>query len=130
MQTNILNILEDQNRERRLQNLTDFIWSTQMETEAIEWSKTLAIDNCNLVHGLNTAQGQNLYGVYGSVSGSVENAVNAWIDEKNLMSNPNVTFSETGHYMIIISPRLSQVGCGLVMNTFANCFVATCNYLN
>lgn len=127
--SNIVNILEDQNIERRIKNLTEFTWSTQMAQEAIEWSKKLAIDNCNLVHGLDTAHGQNLYGVYGSTTGTVENAVNAWIDEKNLMSNPNATSSEIGHYLIVISPHLSQVGCGLAMNTIANCLVATCNYI-
>ena len=126
--SNIMNILEDQNRERRLQNLTDFTWSIQMAQEAVEWSKTLANDNCNLVHELDTARGQNLYGIYGSTSGSVENAVQAWIDEKNLMSNPNVTSSEIGHYLIVVAPHLVQVGCGLAINTFANCLVATCNY--
>jgi uncharacterized protein YkwD len=128
-QTNIDSLLQLQNTERRLNNLTDFTWSESMSLEALTWSKNLAENQCNLQHYLDTARGQNLFGVYGSTTGNINTAVNAWINEKNLIGNVNVTSDQIGHYLIVISSQLSQVGCGIVANIDQNCIVSTCNYI-
>jgi hypothetical protein len=122
-------LLQLQNTERRLNNLTDFTWSDSMSLEALAWSKNLAENGCNLVHYLDTAHGQNLFGVYGSTTGNINTAVNAWINEKNLIGNVDVTPDQIGHYLIVVSSQLSQVGCSIVANIDQNCIVSTCNYV-
>jgi uncharacterized protein YkwD len=125
-QSDALNI---QNQERQLKNLNDFTWSDLLEKEAINWATNLTeFNNCGLTHYLDTARGQNLYALYGSTKSNINNAINAWVDEKNLLDKPNVTFNEIGHYLTIISPDFTQVGCGIAINPIQNCLVATCNY--
>jgi hypothetical protein len=99
-----------------------------MASEALYWTKNLAENNCNLIHYLDTARGQNLFGVYGSTNDNINSAVNAWIDEKLLIGNVNVTYNQIGHYLTIVSPYLTQVGCSTVANIDQNCLVVTCNY--
>ena len=127
---NRIDALNIQNIERRIKNVKDFTWSNIMETEAINWSRNLAeYNDCGLKHSLDTARGQNLYAMYGSTKSNINNAINAWVDEKKLIDNPNVTFNEIGHYLSIISPKFTQVGCGIAINPIQNCLVATCNYI-
>jgi hypothetical protein len=128
-QSNIDSLLQLQNVERRFNNLTDFTWSDSMASEALSLSKDLAKNGCNLIHYLDTARGQNLFGVFGSTISDINNAVQAWIDEKLMIGNTNVTRDQIGHYLIIVSQQLSQVGCSLVANIDQNCVVATCNYI-
>ena len=121
--------LNIQNQERQLKNLKDFTWSNLLEKEAINWSTNLTeFNNCGLTHYLDTAKGQNLYAMYGSTKSNINNAINAWVDEKNLIDKPNVTFDQIGHYLTIISPDFTQVGCGIAINPIQNCLIATCNY--
>ena len=128
-ENNLTNALTLHNNERRLQNLTDFTWSTAMEEEAKRLSFDLAEnDNCSLIHRLDTARGQNLFGIYGSTTSSLEAGVQAWIDEKSLIGT-NASIHEVGHYLNIISPELAQVGCASAFNILQNCLVTTCNYI-
>jgi hypothetical protein len=99
-----------------------------MMNEAQSLSLDLAQKDCELIHSLKTAKAQNLYGLYGSVNGTLENAVQAWLDEKILIGT-NATIHEIGHYLNIISPELSGVGCATAYNTISNCLVTTCNYI-
>jgi len=127
---NKIDALNIQNQERNIKNLTYFTWSNILEKEAIDWSKNLTeFNSCVLTHHLDTARGQNLYGVYGSTISSINNAINSWVDEKNLVNNQNVTFDQIGHYLSIISPDFTQVGCGITINPIQKCLVATCNYI-
>jgi uncharacterized protein YkwD len=128
-ENNLVNALTLHNNERRLQNLTDFTWSTVMEEEAKKLSFDLAEnDNCSLIHRLDTARGQNLFGIYGTTTSSLETGVQAWIDEKSLIGT-NASIHEVGHYLNIISPELLQVGCASAFNILQNCLVTTCNYI-
>lgn len=123
----IQSILNKHNDERQLNNLTDFIWNDNLKYTSQLWSNTLAKNNCILEHKLFSAS-QNLYAGYGWIEPNLSNAVQAWLDEKNILNKPNVTFNEIGHYLIIINTSLKEVGCASSINIANNCFVVTCNY--
>jgi hypothetical protein len=103
------------------------IWNTGLQDSSQIWSNTLAESNCVLEHKLFSAS-QNLYAGYGWIEPNLPNAVQAWLDEKSLLNKPNVTFNEIGHYLIIVSTSLTEVGCASSINVDKNCFVVTCNY--
>lgn len=124
----ILSILSLHNIERQLLNLTDIRWSYALQSNAQSWSNELSSKGCGLEHFLESgSSGQNLYAGYGWTIPNYTNAVNAWISEKALVST-NASFSEIGHYLIIISPNFLRVGCASSINTSSNCFVVTCDY--
>ena len=123
-------ILDLHNNERVLKNVTNSLgWSNSLELSANVLSRDLSNRGCILEHKLGSGVfGQNLYASYGTVNPNFRNAVNAWIDEKNLLNKPNVTFSEIGHYLIMVSSRYNNVGCSTSINYDKNCYVITCDY--
>lgn len=123
-------ILNMHNTERLLVNTTNLLkWSDALERSARELSINLANIGCALRHRLGSGvRGQNLYGTYGRVVPNYNNAVNAWILEKNLLDKPNVTFSEIGHYLIMVSSQYNNVGCSAGVNLVDRCYVIACDY--
>ncbi len=123
-------ILDLHNNERNIVNVTNFLnWSSKLELSANNLSKNLSERGCILEHSLaNGVFGQNLYAAYGTTTPNFKNAVNAWIDEKFLINRPNITFSEIGHYLIMVSSRYNNVGCSAEINYDKRCYVVTCDY--
>jgi uncharacterized protein YkwD len=128
--TNKKLILDLHNNERSLKNVTNLLfWSNSLELSANNLSRDLSNRGCILEHSLASGVfGQNLYAAYGTFNPNYGNAVNAWIEEKNLLNKPNVTFSEIGHYLIMISSKYNNVGCSTSINYDKNCYVITCDY--
>ncbi|NBU33898.1 hypothetical protein EB118_02165 [bacterium] len=118
--------LYEHNRERRLTSLTDLQADPQLSDLAISLSTSLALRGCPLEHNITGASRQNLYAAYGTTFPNVSDAISMWIDEKNLLSKPGVTFEETGHYLNIVAEDISKVGCGSGIGQ--DCVVITCNY--
>ena len=125
--TDIYNILETHNNERNLTDLDSLSWDVGLQTSSQVWSNELASRNCVLEHKLFSSA-QNLYGGYGWIDPDFQSAVKLWIDEKNLLNKPNITFQDVGHYLIIVSDAYSKVGCASAINVENDCFVITCNY--
>lgn len=123
----IKNIMDKHNDERQLNNLTDMIWNNNLRMSSQIWSNELAKMGCVLEHKLFSSA-QNLYAGYGWTEPDMSRAVQMWIDEKYILNKPNVTFNEIGHYLIIVSNTLTEVGCASSININNNCFVVTCNY--
>jgi hypothetical protein len=103
-------------------------WESNLEQSAESWSQVLALqNNCILYHKL-TSFAQNLYAGYGWTSPNITDSIQAWINEKLLINEPNVSFEQIGHYLIIIHPSIKTVGCSYSINYIQNCFVVTCDY--
>jgi len=123
----ISDIMTKHNDERQLNNLTNMIWNDNLKVSSQIWSNELAKSGCILEHKLFSSA-QNLYAGYGWIEPDMSRAVQMWLDEKNILNKPNVTFNEIGHYLIIISNSINEVGCASSINVNNNCFVVTCNY--
>lgn len=123
----ISNILRKHNDERFLKNITDISWNTNLKDSSQLWSNNLASRGCILEHKLFSS-GQNLYAGYGWIEPDLSQAIQAWINEKELLDVPNITFEQIGHYLIIINNGFNEVGCASSINIDNNCFVVTCNY--
>lgn len=127
---NIKLILDLHNTERELKNVTNKVmWSNNLESTANDLSKILASKGCPLQHSLGKGVfAQNLYGAYGTITPNFKNAINAWISEKKLLNKPGVSFSEIGHYLIMVSSKYNNVGCSAAINFEKRCYVVTCDY--
>lgn len=127
---NIKVILDLHNTERQLKNVTNKVmWSNNLESTANDLSKILASKGCPLQHSLGKGVfAQNLYGAYGTITPNFKNAINAWISEKTLLNKPGVSFSEIGHYLIMVSSKYNNVGCSAAINFEKRCYVVTCDY--
>ena len=123
----IVNILKKHNDERLLNNVTNISWNTNLKDSSQIWSNNLASRDCILEHKLFSSA-QNLYAGYGWIEPNLPNAMQAWLDEKSLLNQPNITFEEIGHYLIMISANYNDVGCASSINIDKKCFVVTCNY--
>jgi uncharacterized protein YkwD len=124
----IEDVLNGHNDERMLTSLKNLTWSDEMYKSSKDWSDNLASRGCVLEHFLDNANRQNLYGIYGTVDASVSRAIEMWIDEKNYLDKPGVTFEEIGHYLNIVSLDIGEVGCAISGDNVRNCAVVTCNY--
>lgn len=125
--TDISDMLKTHNDERAITNLNNLSWDVNLQSSSELWSRELAAKNCALEHKLFSSA-QNLYGGYGWLEPNFKDAIQLWINEKNILNQPNITFHDVGHYLIIVSESYSQVGCGAALNIANNCFVVTCNY--
>jgi len=123
-------ILDLHNNERQLKNVTNKVtWSNSLESTANDLSNILANKGCPLQHSLGKGVfAQNLYGAYGTITPNFKNAINAWISEKNLIGKPGISFSDIGHYLIMVSSKYNNVGCSTAINISARCYVVTCDY--
>ena len=119
--------MDGHNNERILTNgLKNLTWSVDMYNSSKAWSDNLASRGCVLEHFLDNANRQNLYGIYGTKNADVLRAIEMWIDEKNILDKPGVTFEEIGHYLNIVADGIGEVGCAI--SSGGDCAVATCNY--
>lgn len=125
--TDIYDMLKTHNDERNITNLDNLSWDINLQSSSELWSRELALKNCALEHKLFSSA-QNLYGGYGWLEPNFKDAIQLWINEKELLNEPNITFQDVGHYLIIVSDNYSEVGCGAALNLANNCFVVTCNY--
>jgi hypothetical protein len=124
----VRDVLVGHNNERMLTvGLKNLTWSDDMYVSSKAWSDNLASRNCILEHFLDNANRQNLYGIYGTRSADVLRAIEMWIDEKNILNKPGVTFEEIGHYLNIVAEGITGVGCAI--SSGSNCAVVTCNYI-
>lgn len=123
-------ILDLHNNERQLKNVTNKVtWSNSLESTANDLSNILANKGCPLQHSLGKGVfAQNLYGAYGTITPNFKNAINAWISEKNLIGKPGISFSDIGHYLIMVSSKYNNVGCSTAINFVKRCYVVTCDY--
>jgi uncharacterized protein YkwD len=123
-------ILDLHNNERELKNVTNKVtWSNSLESTANDLSNILANKGCPLQHSLGKGVfAQNLYGAYGTITPNFKNAINAWISEKNLIGKPGISFSDIGHYLIMVSSKYNNVGCSTAINFIKRCYVVTCDY--
>lgn len=123
----IYDILDSHNKERNLTNLDSLSWDVDLQASSQLWSNDLSSRNCILEHRLFSSA-QNLYGGFGWLEPDFRSAVKLWIDEKNILNEPNITFQDVGHYLIIVSDAYTKVGCAASINVENDCFVITCNY--
>ena len=123
-------ILDLHNNERELKNVTNKVkWSNSLESTANDLSNILANKGCPLQHSLGKGVfAQNLYGAYGTITPNFKNAINAWISEKKLIGKPGISFSDIGHYLIMVSSKYNNVGCSTAINLIKRCYVVTCDY--
>ena len=106
----IKGMLTAHNHERHLVGVTnDLVWDKDLAASAKAWAEHLSPAG-ELVHDYGNVEAEN-------IADSLSNGPRLWINEKNdYHGDTCASGKECGHYLNMVSPRLSAVGCGTAPN--------------
>ena len=97
-------MLAAHNRERSAVGVPPLVWNDSLAAGAKAWAEHLSPAG-QLVHDYGHVQGEN-------IADSLANGPGAWINEKNCPPNG----CERGHYLNMVDPSFTSVGCGTAAN--------------
>jgi hypothetical protein len=106
-------ILKIHNDERAAHSIPPLKWSDELAAEAKTWAEHL-VTTGKFEHdtAIFPAKGENIAGGYTGFH-SAEQLVQGWVDEKNKINGPvtDANLYPVGHYVQIVSPATTHVGC-------------------
>jgi uncharacterized protein YkwD len=97
-------MLAAHNRERAAVGLPPLVWNDNLAAGAKAWAEHLSPTG-ELVHDYGNVQGEN-------IANNIANGPREWINEKNCAPNG----CERGHYLGMVNPSFTSVGCGTAAN--------------
>jgi uncharacterized protein YkwD len=106
-------ILSVHNSERAAHSIPALVWSKELAAEAKTWAEHIATTGV-FAHDTTIfpAKGENI--AWGSAGSSTEQLMQDWVNEKNKIQIPvtNENLYPVGHYVQMVSPATTHVGCG------------------
>ncbi|MGA9150220.1 MAG: CAP domain-containing protein [Candidatus Nitrosopolaris sp.] len=112
-------MLAAHNRERHLVGVTnDLVWDKELAASAKAWAEHLSPAG-QLIHDYGNVQAEN-------IANDIANGPTAWINEKNdYHGGTCASGQECGHYLNMVDPKLTAVGCGTASNPHP---IVVCRY--
>lgn len=108
-------LLAAHNRARAEHCAPALQWSAELEAFAADWATRLRDRGCAMEHRQGSPHGENLSYRFPAGSGSAENVVGAWVDERRLYDFSNPGFSmKTGHFTQVVWRGTQALGCATV----------------
>ncbi|MGC2572490.1 MAG: CAP domain-containing protein [Candidatus Nitrosopolaris sp.] len=103
-------MLAAHNRERHLVGVTnDLVWDKELAASAKVWAEHLSPAG-ELIHDYGNVVAEN-------IASDLANGPTAWINEKNDYHDGTCASGKVcGHYLNMVDPRLTAVGCGTASN--------------
>jgi pathogenesis-related protein 1 len=112
-------MLAAHNRERHLVGVTnDLVWDKELAASAKAWAEHLSPVG-QLIHDYGNVEAEN-------IANDLANGPTGWINEKNdYHGGTCASGQECGHYLNMVDPKLTAVGCGTANNPHP---IVVCRY--
>lgn len=121
-------ILKEHNKERRLLNIPDLLWSDELAEYAAEWALQLAEADAGIHHRDPDDFGENI-SWFSAAPNDFSRGVTLWNEEKIDYKYKAIgnDWAKTGHYTQVIWKNTERVGCGCALGA-SGTFFFVCNY--